>query len=153
RPQGRRSWEKRDAPRLFHPKTGAPPMNYGKSLLNIAVRAAASFVPGGMLVQLTVEEFGPALCEALWGKLKDWTPGQRRLALEQRGKVPPDEARQLAAEGLRDAAVAPETRPQAIESLAAIPMAARRTLVQTPDSDGSLSLPQGQLPKTASELL
>jgi protein kinase-like protein len=130
-------------------------LDYGRMILSVGFRAISGCIPGGTLVQLGIEEFGPAFCTAVWGKLKEWTHAERQTALEQLGQVGADEARSLADEAVRTTEIDPEVRLRAIEYLAAIPMAARRTLVQTstPSAPSGLSLPPTQVPTTQNDLL
>jgi hypothetical protein len=131
-------------------------LEYGRMLLNIGFRAVSGFIPGGALVHLTIEEFGPAFCQAAWDKIKEWSPAQRQAAIEQMGQIGIDEARALAEQTLAQRSdLDPASRAQAIEYLASIPGTTRRTLVQTATAAGAqgLSLPAGQVPRSGSELL
>lgn len=131
------------------------PLEYGRMLLNIGFRAVSACIPGGALVHLTIEEFGPAFCSAVWEKFGPWTASQRQTALEQMGQLSVDEARKIADEAVPSTGIDPGVRAQVIEYLAAVPMAARRTLVQDAGAgaQGGLSLPSSQVPRSQSELL
>jgi serine/threonine protein kinase len=130
-------------------------LEYGRMLLNIGFRAISGCIPGGALVHLTIEEFGPEFCSAVWGKFKDWSKPQRQAALEQMGQIGVEEARRLAEEAVRTTEIDPAVRAAAIEYLAAIPMATRRTLVQAsgPAGGSGLTLPPTQVPDSQSDLL
>ena len=69
------------------------PLEYGRMLLNIGFRAVSSCIPGVALVHLTIEEFGPAFCTAVWEKFSPWSASQRQTAWEQMGQLSVDEAR------------------------------------------------------------
>ena len=129
-------------------------LEVARMLLNIGFRAIGSMIPGGALIQLTVEELGPAFCTAVWEKFKGLSPGERANALEQMGQISAEEARGLAEDAVRTADIDPAVRAAAVEYLAAIPMAARRTLIQ-PSGPGArgLTLPATQVPTTQNDLL
>jgi serine/threonine protein kinase len=127
-------------------------MQYGRMILNIGFRAASAVIPGGAVVQLAFEEFGPAICEAVWARIKGMNEAERRAAIEEVAQISPAEAREMAEEAV-PADLDPAARAQAIEYLSAIPMAARRTLIEGASPSAGPSLPSTQIPRRAADLL
>src|SRR5262245_27585081 len=105
----------------------------------------AGAVAGGVLGKVAeeaVKYFGPGIVTSWLAWLQRQPPALQAAAVEQIGNMTPGEARQAAEQALDE--VAPDARPDdravALEYLAAIPAAVRRSLV-TDRARGNLSVP------------